>query len=358
MSLLRARMKLNDGARRLNVDLTVGEGITALFGPSGAGKTTLLHCLAGLLRPEEGEITLHGRRLFDSARGVSLPPEHRRVGCVFQDARLFPHLSVRRNLEYGYVAGGAGATPAEIHELLELGPFLDRRPDAVSGGEARRVAIGRALLASPELLLLDEPLSGLDDGRKQTVLSLLDRVRSELRVPMLFVSHSLGEILQLTTEVAVLEHGDLLGQGALHDVLGGDQVYRLANRLGLESLLPIEIVGTSREDGLTHGRLGEQDVYLPPVDRAPGTRGLAAVRPEDVILARAPVEGTSAQNALLGTVTRVSPLTDRLLVTVDVGAALRTEISARSARRLGVEVGQPVYCLIKAFSFRWRRFES
>ena len=357
MSLLHADVRLARGGRRLEAEFSIEPGVTALFGPSGAGKTTLLHVLAGLLRPDAGRIVLAGDVLFDGTAGTFVPPERRRVGVVFQDLRLFPHLDVRSNLHYGRRGPGAGAPDAgAVIDLLELGPLLSRRPATLSGGEARRVAIGRALLAGPRLLLLDEPLAGLDEARRQNVLGLLDRVRTGIDVPMLFVSHSLPDILQLTNRMIVLSDGRTIGQGDLHDVLGREPVFRLADSLGLESLLEVRIQGPDAAGGLTRATLGEATVSLPPVDRPAGTRALVAVRPEDVILARAPVEGTSVQNALPGVVTRVSRLSDRLLVTVDVGGPLRAEISARAAEELGVREGARLHCLVKAFAFRWRRF--
>ncbi len=363
MSLLEARIRLDRPGHRLDVDLHVGEGVTALFGPSGAGKTTLLHCIAGLLTPDDGVVELAGETLFDSSRGVNRPSERRGLGYVFQDMRLFPHLSVRGNLRYGYRGDTDTIRESDVVELLELGELLERRPDSLSGGEARRVALGRALLASPRLLLLDEPLAGLDGARRDVVLDLLNRIRVELALPMLFVGHSLPDILQLTTQVAVIDGGRLIGQGEFHEVLGRQEVFRLADSLGLESLLPVEIVSTDPEAGLTYAQVldpageavGACTFALPPVDRPAGTRGLVGIRPEDVILARAPVHGTSAQNSLSGTVTHVTRLDDRLLITVDVGAPIRAEISARSAQTLEIVVGRPVHCLMKAFSFRWRR---
>lgn len=371
VAVLEARVALRRKDVGLDVDLRVGEGVTALFGPSGAGKTTLLHCIAGLVSPDSGRIALAGETLFDSGSGRSLPPERRRVGVVFQDLRLFPHRTVRENLLFGWrgdavggPAGGAGAarpeavTPERVFALLELTPLLARRPATLSGGEARRVALGRALLSSPRLLLLDEPLAGLDEARKSAVLELLGQIRAEFGVPMLLVSHSLPDILQLTTQVAVLEAGRLLGQGELHDVLGSDRVFRLADSLGLESVLDVEITAVDPDEGLVRARVGTAEIALPPVARPVGTRALVAVRSEDVILAREPVAGISAQNALEGNVTRVARLSDRLLVTVEIGGgagALRAEITPRSERQLGVEPGARVFCLVKALSFRWRR---
>lgn len=354
--MLHARVERTTPGFALAADLRIEEGITALFGPSGAGKTTLLHCLAGLANPDAGRIVRDGEVLFDAAAGVNLPPERRRVGFVFQDLRLFPHLTVEQNLEYGWrrlPRGGRRVEPGRVRELLELDELRFRPAASLSGGEARRVALGRALLASPALLLLDEPLAGLDDARQGVALRLIAQVQSEFRIPTLFVSHSLPEILQLTTRIAVLDRGRLIGQGELSEVLGHEEVFRLADSLGLESLLEVEVLAHGWD--VTRARLGSHEVSVPTIDREPGTRGLVGVRPEDVVLARGPVEGISAQNALSGTVTQVTRLSDRVLVTVDVGAPLRAEITRRSERELGIAPGARIWCLVKVFSFRWRR---
>ena len=197
MSVLEARLLWSADGFSLDVDARFGEGVTALFGASGAGKSTLLRGIVGLLDGAEGSISSGGDTLFDSSRGVNVPPERRRIGIVFQDLRLFPHLTVEGNLRYGH-ALRESSRPAwdEVVPLLELEPLLHRRPGSLSGGEARRVALGRALLASPRLLLLDEPLTGLDDARKGVVLALLNRVHSALGVPMVLVSHSLSDLLE------------------------------------------------------------------------------------------------------------------------------------------------------------------
>lgn len=181
----------------IRLSLASDAGVTALFGPSGAGKTSVLDMVAGLVRPDRGRIVARGRVLFDSATGLDLAPEHRRAGYVFQDMRLFPHLSVRANLRYGRRAGRLGRSFDEAVALLGIGPLLDRWPRALSGGEARRVAIGRALLSAPDFLLLDEPLAHLDAARAEEVLRAIERLRDEIGLPILYVTHDPREIERL-----------------------------------------------------------------------------------------------------------------------------------------------------------------
>jgi len=211
----------------VDVEKTLGEfalhaafeaagGATALFGPSGAGKTSLINMVAGLLRPDRGRIVLDGETLFDAAKRIDVPAWRRRIGCVFQEGRLFPHLSVRHNLDYGRWMGGHDADPAafaHVVELLDIGALLNRRPGKLSGGERQRVAVGRALLMRPRLLLLDEPLASLDEARKADILPYLERLRDEAKVPMIYVSHDAAEVKRIASRVVRLDGGKVTAAG-------------------------------------------------------------------------------------------------------------------------------------------------
>ena len=217
----------------VDVEKTLGEfalhaafeaagGATALFGPSGAGKTSLINMVAGLLRPDRGRIVLDGETLFDAAKRIDVPAWRRRIGCVFQEGRLFPHLSVRHNLDYGRWMGGHDADPAafaHVVELLDIGALLDRRPGKLSGGERQRVAVGRALLMRPRLLLLDEPLASLDEARKADILPYLERLRDEAEVPMIYVSHDAAEVKRIASRVVRLDGGKVTAAGGV-ELLG------------------------------------------------------------------------------------------------------------------------------------------
>lgn len=222
--MLEVRAKHRLGVFQLDVELVAPTGgIVALFGRSGAGKTSLVNMLAGLLRPTEGRIALNGTVLFDSAARIDLPPERRRLGYVFQEARLFPHLDVRGNLLYGFrrvPAAERAIRLEQIVELLDIGPLLRRRPGSLSGGEKQRVAIGRALLANPRLLLMDEPLASLDATRKAEILPFIEQLRDKLRLPIVYVSHDMGEIVRLADTVVLLADGRVTAIGSAEQVLG------------------------------------------------------------------------------------------------------------------------------------------
>ncbi len=204
------------GALKLNVKFEATNGATALFGPSGAGKTSVINMIAGLLTPDRGVILLDGAPLFDSAKGVDVPPHRRRIGYVFQDGRLFPHLSVRQNLDYGRRMSGVPPGADELEraaKMLDIGHLLDRRPGRLSGGERQRVAVGRALLMRPKLLLLDEPLASLDAGHKREILPYLVRLRDDAGIPIVYVSHSPAEVRRIATTVVRLDGGSVVASG-------------------------------------------------------------------------------------------------------------------------------------------------
>jgi molybdate transport system ATP-binding protein len=216
--MLRVDVSKQLGEFSLQAAFTSEGRVTGLFGASGAGKSSLINIIAGLLRPDRGIIAIDGETLDDTAAGVHVPPHRRRIGYVFQDARLFPHLDVRQNLEYGRRMNRLADDPAaraRVTELLDIGRLLDRRPGKLSGGERQRVALGRALLSKPRLLLLDEPLGSLDEGRKVEILPYLVRLRDEANVPMVYVSHDAAELRQLATRIVMLQRGRVTAFGGV-----------------------------------------------------------------------------------------------------------------------------------------------
>jgi molybdate transport system ATP-binding protein len=221
--MLRVDIAKKLGDFSLEAAFTSEGRVTGLFGASGAGKTSLVNIIAGLLRPDRGVIALDDEVLDDTARSVHVPAHRRRIGYVFQDARLFPHMNVAQNLDYGRHMNGLAGDPAQnkrVTDLLDIGHLLDRRPGKLSGGERQRVALGRALLSKPRLLLLDEPLGSLDEGRKVEILPYLVRLRDEANVPMVYVSHDAAEMRQLATQIVTLRNGKVAALGGVKVVTG------------------------------------------------------------------------------------------------------------------------------------------
>jgi molybdate transport system ATP-binding protein len=332
-------------------------GVTALFGRSGCGKTTTIHMIAGLLRPDRGHIRIGGTVLFDAAQGIDVPAEERGIGYVFQDARLFPHLTVRDNLRYGARRAPGRAQSLkfdDVVELLGLAALLARRPVGLSGGERQRVAIGRALLAQPRLLLLDEPLAAIDVARRGELLPYLEDLRDRLSLPMVFVSHQFDEVLRLAGEVVLLQDGVVVGHG---DVITMSQSPALRAIVGAESLGAVVEGLTEQVDaasGLAQIRVGAGQLLVESGDLHPGQRVRVQLLARDLILATAPPQGLSVRNSLAAAITRLEPDGERAwLVFTDTGGVtlmVRVTDDARSA--LALAVGQPVWVLVKAVSLR------
>ena len=327
-------------------------GITALFGRSGAGKTSVVNLIAGLARPESGTIRLDGRTLFDSAAGIDLPPERRRIGYVFQEGRLFPHLSVAGNLAYGmrYTRGDGGRIAFErVVELLGLGPFLKRRPADLSGGEKQRVAIGRALLTSPRLLAMDEPLASLDAPRKNEIFPFIERLRDELGLTVIYVSHLMEEIVRLADTVVLLSDGQVAAVGPLDEMLSRLDLRPLTGRYEAGSVLAARVESHDEAFGLTALTFPGGELRVSRLDLPVGADLRVRVRARDVALALKKPTEISILNAFAGTVTEIAETSGpQVDVMVDIGVPLWARISARSLHDLGLAVGTPVYALVKA----------
>ncbi|MCM5705405.1 molybdenum ABC transporter ATP-binding protein [Larsenimonas salina] len=343
------------GEFSLEVDLRLASrGVTALFGPSGSGKTTLLRLIAGLDRPDRGRIAIEGDVLCDTATRRFVPVHRRRLGIVFQEARLFPHYSVRGNLCYG-MRDEDPAAVARISGLLGIDHLLTRMPNTLSGGEARRVAIGRALLSSPRLLLLDEPLTGLDGARKQELLEYLAALVRDIDIPVIFVSHDPQELLAVADDLVLLEKGRVLAHGALNDVLARPELMSRLGGFDISAMLSARCHRHDARRQLSELRLSDgQMLELPTLDVEPGQWLKIQVRARDVAIALEPVSGTSIRNTLKATITACQPLDDMASVTLvmlDAGQqTLRALISTASCEALGLAPGMTVQALIRAVS--------
>src|SRR5437762_3425983 len=280
-------------------------GLTALFGRSGAGKTSLINAIAGLLRPEHGRIVVDGEILTDTERGVFVPARRRRIGYVFQEGRLFPHLSVRQNLLYGRwfapKSGRAGEVDHVI-DLLGLGALLQRRPANLSGGEKQRVAIGRALLARPRLLVMDEPLASLDEARKTEILPYIERLRDAAGVPIVYVSHQVAEVARLATTMVVLTEGRVAAIGPTAAIMGRIDLFPLTGRAEAGAILATRVAAHDQAFGLTVLRAAAGELRVPHLDLPVGAALRVRIRARDVMIAVQPPEGLSALDVLPGTV--------------------------------------------------------
>ncbi|KAA8728986.1 molybdenum ABC transporter ATP-binding protein ModC [Ewingella americana] len=274
------------------------QGITAIFGLSGAGKTSLINAIGGLTKPDAGRIALNNRPLFDAEKGICLPPEKRRIGYVFQDARLFPHYRVQGNLQYGMAASMRGQFDS-IVALLGIGPLLNRFPLTLSGGEKQRVAIGRALLTAPEILLMDEPLAALDLPRKRELMPYLEKLAKEVNIPILYVTHSLDEILRLAEKVLVLDNGSVLAMGDLEEVWASNIMRPWLPREEQSSVLNVSVLEHHPRYDMTALAIGDQRLWIGKVDAAEGTSMRVRVNAADVSLVLQPTANNSSIRNIL-----------------------------------------------------------
>lgn len=340
------------GAFRLEAQFQADGRVTALFGPSGAGKTTLVAVMAGLIRPDHGRVSVDGTVLVDTDRELFVPKHRRRVGYVFQDARLFPHLSVRHNLTFGRWFAG-GRTPAAdfdaIVDLLGIGHLLDRRPAGLSGGEKSRVAIGRALLACPRLLLMDEPLAALDEARRAELLPYLERLRDEAGVPIVYVSHAAAEVARLATNVVLLDGGRVTACGPAGEILRRLDLFRPeAGEAG--AVLEGRIAAHDEVYGLTSLSTGVGEIRVPRLGNPVGTGLRIRIAARDVIIATERPSGISALNVLQGHVIAIAETGPaQAAVTVTCGAeTVVASLTRRSVHDLGLAAGRPVFAIIKS----------
>jgi molybdate transport system ATP-binding protein len=355
MSALAVRIGHTQGTFSLDVDFAVPKtGVTALFGPSGAGKSTIIAAIAGLLRPRSGHIRVGDTVLFDAARGICVPPERRRMGCVFQQPLLFPHLRVRENCAFGARRSGApqrAADIARVIELLGISALLDRYPRHLSGGEGQRVAIARALLSSPRMLLLDEPLSAVDEARRRDVLPYLERLRDEAGLPVVYVSHALCEVTRLADHAIVLEAGRVAARGPVAEVCATSRPGH-ADETG--AVIQATVESHDDRDSLTRVRFAGGELLLPQVPAPVGASLPLFVPARDVLLSLHPLENVSANNVLPVTITALREVDNAQL---DVGlrcgaTALVARLTRPSVRRLHLAVGMDVYAVIKTVQLR------
>lgn len=364
--MIEIAVKRRKGAFSLDIALTLPEdGVTALFGRSGAGKTSILKAVAGLERPDSGRIAIGDQVLFDSSSGIDVPVQARRIGVVFQEDRLFPHMKVRANLLYGTPRDRSrdweNAAPGfdDVVDLLGIGGLLERRPHSLSGGERQRVAIGRALLMKPDALVMDEPLAALDGARKAEILPMLAELRALRRIPILYVSHQMEEVVRLADTLALIDGGRVAAVGPVEALTSRMDLRPLTGRHEAGSVLRGRVMASKIDDeetdwGLSRLQVGDAEIFVPALDLPAGSEVRLRIRARDVAIALTPPRDASFLNMLPATIAEIAeadgPSLDVSLALSDARADaphLWARITRRSADRLGLRVGLPVHALIK-----------
>ena len=339
----------------VDLDFEVEPAFTALFGPSGVGKTTTLNLISGLVRPSRGKIVLDGRVLFCAADRVDLPARKRNIGYIFQESRLFPHLSVRRNLEFGYErvpVQNRKFTPDEIVAVTGLARLLDRMPSDLSGGEKQRVALGRALLASPEYLLMDEPLAALDLPVKLSFLNFLRDVHQRFDLPILYVSHDLSSVLKFAQQVIILQNGRNVGYGPPYALLDKMTAQPLVSGEDIPNIFEVQIQSHQASSGTTIAATQNLSFTLPQLDVDVGEKLLLNIPASEIILSTEEPRNVSASNVLPSRLTKLHHLGERVLAEIDAGENFTVEIVPATVKRLDLSVNKRLFLIIKASSFR------
>lgn len=339
----------------LDVSFEIPPGITILFGPSGAGKSTLLDCLAGLEQPDAGRIVLGRDVLFDSSGHTNLPPQKRRIAYVFQSLALFPHMSVEDNVTYGLThlqQQDRRARALEVLAAFRVENLKTRKPEEISGGEKQRVALARSLVTLPRLLLLDEPLTGLDAELKTAIVDDLRAWNAAQRIPILYVTHSRDEVDALGERVIAMDHGRVVSAGTPREVLDAPRRKRLAQAAGFENLLRGTVTDVREADGLMRVRLEASacEIEVPLGYAAAGSHAQIAIRAGDVLLATEPPRGLSARNVLAGRIVSLDQRGTLMVARVDCGVVFTVHVTPGAARALALALEQKVWLVLKTHS--------
>ena len=359
-AMLTARVKmerLRAGSPPFLLDITfkVPSGITILFGPSGSGKSTVLDCIAGLARPDAGRIVVDEEVLFDSQAGVNCPPQSRRIAYVFQTLALFPHMSAEENVAYGLDGLSREQRAARVEEILiafRVEKLRTRRPAEISGGERQRIALARSLVAQPRVLLLDEPLTGLDAELKAAIIDDLRVWNAARRIPILYVTHSREEVDALGERVIAMDHGRVVSEGTPMEVLEAPRRKRLAQTAGFENLLSGTVVDLREADGVMRVRLNESacEIEVPLGFAVAGDRVHVAIRAGDILLATSQPQGLSARNVIEGRIVSLETRGTLVRARVNCGVEFIVHLTPGAARALELAVGIRVWLVLKTHS--------
>jgi molybdate transport system ATP-binding protein len=351
----KARRRASASSFLLDVSIEVFPGITILFGASGAGKSTLLDCIAGLARPNDGQIAVGGDVLFDSGRAIHVPAPKRRIAYVFQTLALFPHLSAEENVAYGLHHLPEEEKRQRVQAILKafrVEKLSKQKPSEVSGGERQRIALARSLVTEPRVLLLDEPLTGLDAELKAAIVDDLRAWNAANGIPILYVTHSREEVDALGERVIALDHGRVVSTGAPMDVLNAPRRKKLAQAAGFENLLSATVLDLRESDGVMRVRLGDSacEIEVPLGYATAGTRVQVAVRAGDILLATELPRGLSARNVVEGRIISLEQRGTTVIARVDCGITFVAHVTPGAVRALELTVGLPVWLVLKTHS--------
>ena len=341
-------IKKSLGKFTLDVDCELHQKVTAFLGASGSGKTTLLNCIGGTLSPDKGQIVFDNNKLYDTDLKISVPPDKRRIGYIFQEGHLFPHLTVEKNIRYGQsrTKRKNADSLSQVLDTLEISDLLQRYPNQLSGGQRQRVAIARALAMEPRLLLMDEPLASLDGGLKSRIIPYLHHIKNEYEIPIIYVTHAISEAMALADEAFLLSEGKIIANGEPHQLLTAPSALPIANMTGVENIFSLSVANSDKQRGVTELEIGNQLLVIPFIDTEIGNLVPIAIRAEDIIISLEPNLPISARNILRGTIDGVD---DQIIISILVeGYRLSVKITHEARDQLQLSDGKEVYCVIKA----------
>ncbi len=351
-SLFLIDIKRQLGSFSLDIKFSSDGGLTAFFGRSGSGKTSLVNMLAGLDTPDRGTIEVSGRTLFSSEKNINLKAEKRRLGYVFQDSRLFPHMNVRQNLNYGARFAPKEDVGQEFHhiaDLLGLESLLDRQPISLSGGEKQRVAIGRALLAKPQLLLMDEPLASVDSGRKGEIISFVENLRDQLMIPIVYVSHAMDEVIRLADTLVILDNGASVAAGSVENIMSRLDLRPLTGRYEAGAVISAVVLGHDHDNSLSELGFATNSLFVPRINLGIGAALRVRIRARDVSLSRIRPVQSSFLNIFEGNIGEISSSHGaQVEVLLDIGVPLIARITKKSLSELGLQTGETIFAMVKA----------
>lgn len=343
----------------LNVKAEIANGITGIYGPSGHGKTSLLNSIAGLIKPDSGCIIINDEKVFDSNDKINLPTKSRKIGYVFQDVRLFPHLSVIQNLKYGTNRNKKeGITISEIVEILNIKNLLYKKPSECSGGEKQRIAIGRALLSGAQILIMDEPFSAVDLNLRGNIIPFLKAINTRFRIPMLIVSHDLPDLLSLSNNLLLMKDGKIKAAGVFHDLVLDESNVDIMKGVGLYNVFNLFVFASLPSQKMVLLKSFNSDFQVQVLSPSfqntfeMGRQLKVLIRPEDISIALQPVAQISLRNQIPGTIEKIFSKDGLSFCLVNSGEKVLVEITEASRKTMNLEVGKIVFCLFKSAALK------